>query len=79
MVNKTIILGYKKYQKENSLSNIFIRYENLLRAIKCFGFTKLGSPFMAFGDNFGYEKSEFFKVKGYINHMKSEYIVNNTT
>jgi glycosyltransferase involved in cell wall biosynthesis len=69
--NKTIILGYKKYQKENSLSNIFIRYENLLRAIKCFGFTKLGSPFMAFGDNFGYEKSEFFKVKGYINHMKT--------
>jgi glycosyltransferase involved in cell wall biosynthesis len=69
--NKTIILGYKKYQKENSLSNIFIRYENLLRAIKCFGFTKLGSPFMAFSDNFGYEKSEFFKVNGYINHMKT--------
>jgi len=68
---KTIILGYKKYQKENSLSNIFIRYENLLRAIKCFGFTKLGSPFMAFGNNLGYEKSEFFKVNGYINHMKT--------
>ena len=69
--NKTIILGYKKYQKENSLSNIFIRYENLLKAIKCFGFTKLGSPFMAFGNNFGYQKSEFFKVKGFINHMKT--------
>ena len=67
---KTIILGYKKYHKENSLTNIFIRYENLLRAIKCFGFTKLGSPFMAFGNNFGYQKSEFFRVNGYINHMK---------
>ncbi len=67
---KTIVLGYKKYQKKNSLINIFIRFENLLTAIKCFGFSKLGSSFMAFGSNLAYQKSEFFKVKGFINHMK---------
>ena len=68
--NKTIVLGYKKYQKENSLTNIIIRFEQLLTAIKCFGFTKMGSSFMAFGDNFAYQKSEFFRVNGYINHMR---------
>jgi glycosyltransferase involved in cell wall biosynthesis len=67
---KTIVLGYRKYQKENSLLNIFIRFENLLTAIKCFGITKLGSPYMAFGTNLAYQKSEFFKVNGFINHMK---------
>tara|TARA_B110000046_G_scaffold149919_1_gene158175 strand:+ start:1828 stop:2931 length:1104 start_codon:yes stop_codon:yes gene_type:complete len=67
---KTIVLGYKKYQKENSLLNIFIRFENLLTAIKCFGFTKIGSSYMAFGTNLAYQKSEFFKVNGFINHMK---------
>jgi glycosyltransferase involved in cell wall biosynthesis len=67
---KTIFLGYKKYRKENSLLNIFIRFENLLTAIKCFGFTKIGSSYMAFGTNLAYQKSEFFKVNGFINHMK---------
>lgn len=67
---KTIILGYKKYQKKNSIINIFTRFENLLTAIKCFGFTKLGSSYMAFGSNLAYQKSEFFKVNGFINHMK---------
>jgi glycosyltransferase involved in cell wall biosynthesis len=67
---KTIILGYKKYQKKNSFLNIFTRFENLLTAIKCFGFTKLGSSYMAFGTNLAYKKSEFFKVNGFINHMK---------
>ena len=67
---KTIILGYGKYKKENTLTNFFIRFENLLTAIQCFSFAKLGHPFMAFASNFGYEKSEFFNVKGFINHMK---------
>jgi glycosyltransferase involved in cell wall biosynthesis len=69
-LDKTIVLGYTKYEKLNSLTNIFIRFENLLTAIKCFGFTKLGSSFMAFGNNLAYQKSEFFRVNGFINHMK---------
>ena len=68
--SKKIILGYSKYQKENSLTNILIRFEHLLTAIKCFSFTKLKSPFMAFGTNLSYQKSEFFRVKGFINHIK---------
>ena len=40
---KTIILGYGKYKKENTLTNFFIRYENLLTAIQCFSFAKLAN------------------------------------
>lgn len=67
---KTIILGYKKYKKENSIFNIFVRFDNLLTALKCFGFSKMNSPYMAFEGNYAYDKATFFKVKGFINHMK---------
>lgn len=70
---KTIVLGYKKFKKENSILNIFIRFENLLTAIKCFGFSKLNSTFMAFDGNYAYDKATFFKVNGFINHMKINY------
>lgn len=69
-IKTTIVLGYKKYEKVNSVLNIYIRFENLLQAIKCFSFTKFKQPYMAFGHNFAYQKTEFFKVNGFINHMK---------
>ncbi|MCL7753457.1 glycosyltransferase [Polaribacter sp. Z022] len=67
--NKTIVLGYGKYKKENSLVNIFVRFETLLTAIQYLSYAKLGSPYMAVGRNLAYKKSEFFNVKGFINHM----------
>lgn len=67
---KGIILGYKKYKKENSFLNIFIRFENLVTAIKCFGFSKRNLSYMAFEGNYAYNKATFFKVNGFINHMK---------
>ncbi|PQB07415.1 glycosyl transferase family 2 [Polaribacter filamentus] len=67
---KTIVLGYKKYRKENSFINLFVRFENSLTAIKCFGFVQKGSPFMAFEGNLAFNKATFFKVNGFINHMK---------
>ncbi len=70
---KTITLGYTKYKTKNSLGNFFIRFHNLITALQCFSFAKLGNPFMAFGDNFGYQRKTFFKVKGFINHIKLKY------
>jgi glycosyltransferase involved in cell wall biosynthesis len=67
---KAIILGYNKYKKENSLINIFIRFDNLMSAIKCFGFAKMGLPTTAFEGNLAYDKATFFQVKGFINHIK---------
>lgn len=70
---RTIVLAYSKYKKESSLYNLFIRFENLVSALQCFTFAKSGRPFMAFDDNFGYTKKTFFKVNGFINHMKIKY------
>ncbi len=67
---KTIVLAYGKIKKEKTLTNLIIRFNNLLKAIKCFTFAKLGSPFMAFSNNSAYTKTEFFKVNGFINHIK---------
>ncbi|WP_397445579.1 glycosyltransferase [Polaribacter sp. R77954] len=70
---KTITLGYTTYKNKNTLGNFLIRFHNLITALQCFSFAKFGSPFMAFGENFGYQKKTFFKVKGFINHIKLKY------
>ncbi|MCL7764655.1 glycosyltransferase [Polaribacter sp. Z014] len=66
---KTIVLGYGKYKREKSLINLFVRYETLLTAIQYFSYAKLGSPYMGVGRNLAYHRSEFFSVKGFINHI----------
>lgn len=70
---KSITLGYEKYKIENTLTNLFIRFEHLLNAIQCFSFAKSGAPFMAFGGNLAYQKKDFFKVNGFIKHIKLKY------
>lgn len=66
---KTIILGYGKYTKTNSLVNLFVRFETLITAIQYFSYAKIGIPYMAVGRNLAYQKEDFFNVKGFINHM----------
>jgi len=67
---KSIVLGYGKYQpKKYSLINLLVRFETLITAIQYFSSAKLGSPYMAVGRNLAYKKSEFFKVKGFVNHI----------
>ena len=70
---KSIVLGYGKYQKNNSLINLMARFETLLSAIQSFSYTKTGDPYRAVGRNLAYTKSEFFKVKGFIKHIKIKY------
>lgn len=68
---KSIVLGYGKYESvKYSFLNLLVRYETLLTAIQSFSYAKLGAPYMAVGRNLAYKKSEFFRVKGFINHMK---------
>lgn len=69
--SKSIVLGYGKYSaKKYSLVNLLVRFETLLTAIQYFSYAKLGSPYMGVGRNLAYTKSTFFKVKGFINHIK---------
>lgn len=69
--NKTIVIGHKKLAfKKHSFSNMFFRYANFFTTLKMFSYAKLGFPFKAYQNNFGYTKNDFFKVNGYINHLK---------
>ncbi len=67
---KTIVLGYGAYEKiKNSFLNKIIRFETLLTAIQYFSWTKLGKPYMGVGRNLAYKKEEFFRVRGFMDHM----------
>ncbi|WP_298512587.1 glycosyltransferase [uncultured Kordia sp.] len=68
---KTIIIGYGAYaRKKNSFLNLLIRFETLMAAIQAFSYAKLGIPYTAVGRNLAYHRSEFYKVNGFVNHIK---------
>ena len=68
---KTIILGYGAYEKiAGSFLNKLIRFETLLSATQYFSWAKIGKPYMGVGRNLAYKKSEFFNVRGFMDHMK---------
>ena len=70
-MQKTIVLGYGKYEKiANSFLNKIIRFETLLTAIQYFSWAKAGQPYMGVGRNMGYKKEEFFNVNGFIEHIQ---------
>ncbi|XLS28014.1 glycosyltransferase [Flavobacteriaceae bacterium M23B6Z8] len=68
---KTIVLGYSPYEKvKKSLVNVLIRFETLITGIQYISYANLGIPYMGVGRNLAYHRSEFFRVKGFVNHMK---------
>jgi len=70
-MSKTIVLGYAAYEKKkNSFLNKIIRYDSVLTATQYFAWARAGKPFNGNGRNLAYKKDEFFKVNGYINHIK---------
>ena len=67
---KSIVLGYGKYSFENSFVNFLVRFETLITAVQYFTYAKFGAPYMGVGRNLAYTKDEFFKVNGFIKHIK---------
>jgi glycosyltransferase involved in cell wall biosynthesis len=68
---KTIVLGYGAYEKiGNSFLNKLIRFETLITATQYFSWAKIGKPYMGVGRNMAYKREEFFKVRGFMDHMK---------
>jgi glycosyltransferase involved in cell wall biosynthesis len=68
--DKTIVLGYGKYESRKSFVNLLVRFETMLTALQYFSYAKLGSPYMGVGRNLAYKKSEFFKTNGFISHIQ---------
>lgn len=68
---KTIVLGYGAYEKiAGSFLNKLIRFETLLAATQMFSWAKFGKPYTGVGRNMAYKREEFFKVRGFMDHMK---------
>ncbi|MGV9004347.1 glycosyltransferase [Flavobacterium sp.] len=68
---KTIVLGYGAYEKiDGSFLNKLLRFETLLSATQMFSWAKMGKPYTGVGRNMAYKREEFFKVNGFIDHMK---------
>jgi glycosyltransferase involved in cell wall biosynthesis len=70
-MHKTFVLGYGAFEKiKGSFLNKIIRFETMFTAVQYFSLAKVGHPYMGIGRNLAYKKDEFFKVNGFIDHMK---------
>lgn len=68
-ISKTLVLGYGKYELQNSLVNLFIQFETIHTAIQYFSWALLGMPYMGVGRNMAYNRQLFFDKKGFVSHM----------
>ena len=69
--DKTIVLGFGAYEKvSGSFVNLMVRFETFITGLHYFSFAKIGLPYMGVGRNLAYHSDEFFKVNGYMSHMK---------
>jgi len=68
---KKIVIGYGAYAKKKySFLNLLIRFETVMAAIQGFSYAKIGIPYTAVGRNLAYHRDEFYRVNGFINHIK---------
>lgn len=65
-----IVLGYCGVEKEKSLLNLFIQYDNVRAALDYFGHALTRRAFMGKGGNLSYLRSLFFYHKGFVSHIK---------
>ncbi|HOU01402.1 MAG TPA: glycosyltransferase [Bacteroidales bacterium] len=68
-----IVLGYGGYLRGKGLLNKYIRYDTMTIALNYLGMAIRGIPYMGVGRNLAYNKSLFFKNKGFgrFNHLIS--------
>jgi len=67
--NTEIVLGYSPYEKKAGLLNKIIRFETFLTALNYLSYAITGEPYMGVGRNLAYQKSLFFRGKGFASHM----------
>jgi biofilm PGA synthesis N-glycosyltransferase PgaC len=64
-----IFLGYSPYTRSKGLLNALIRFETFFTAVNYLSFAIKGMPYMGVGRNMAYQKTLFFKNKGFAAHM----------
>ncbi|MHB1177912.1 MAG: glycosyltransferase [Daejeonella sp.] len=64
-----IVLGYSPYGRQPGFLNKIIRFETFLTALNYLSYALTGEPYMGVGRNLAYQKSLFFRGKGFASHM----------
>lgn len=67
---KQIIISHVTKGSDKYILNAIIRFANITSALKSLSFANFGKAFKANSFNFAYTRDAFFKVNGFINHMK---------
>jgi len=70
--NISIVLGYGKYEPENSLLNKIIRYDTFFNAQQYLSMALRGIPYMGVGRNLAYTRSIYESQKGFSKHSHIE-------
>jgi biofilm PGA synthesis N-glycosyltransferase PgaC len=65
-----IILGYGPQERAKGFLNKLIRFDCFFIALQYLSFSLAGRTYMGVGRNLGYEKSLFFKKKGFASHYQ---------
>ncbi len=68
--SKEIVLGYGAYKPYPTLINSLIRYDTFFTGVQYLSFARAGLPYMGVGRNLAYQKSLFFRNKGFASHLK---------
>ncbi len=68
--DRSIVLGYSGYEKEDGFLNYFIRFETIWTGSQYISLAALGHPYMGVGRNMGYKKSLFLNSKGFNGYQK---------
>ena len=69
---KTIVLGYSKFEKHPGLLNRIIRFDTFHIAMQYLSFARAGKPYMGVGRNLAYTRTLFFNNKGFASHYHIE-------
>lgn len=71
---KKVVIGHTSIlKKKKSFLNKLMRYQNMFKSINLFSWAALGKPFHGNAQNQAYNKELFFKVNGFIEHMKTPF------
>ncbi len=69
---KTLITGLSNPEQSNSMGSVFSQFDNFMLSLFSLNFGKMSKSFFSWDANFAFKKSEFFRVKGFILHLKNK-------
>jgi len=68
--NIEIVVGYGAYRSEKGILDKLVRFEALHVAVQYLSFAMAGLPYMGVGRNLSYQRSLFYRNKGFSSHYR---------